>query len=80
MENGAEAAGILRHACILQASRQLVRLKLDGALDQIVHHQAGLQGGQHYQYRPDRKSRGKITVGKKSLEEIQHPDSYAVGF
>jgi hypothetical protein len=60
--------------------RQLAWPEFNCALGQIIPKQAGLQGGQHYQYRPNRKNRGKITVGKKSPREIQHPGSYAVGF
>ena len=80
MENGAEAAGILRHARVLHACRQLVRLKLDRALDQIVRHQADLQSGQHDQHRPNGEKNGKTAMRKKSLQEIQHPGSDAVGF
>jgi hypothetical protein len=56
----------------------LVRSKLNRALRQIIPKQAGLQGGQHYQYRPNRKSRGKITVLKEFLREIQHPGSWPI--
>jgi hypothetical protein len=58
----------------------LVRPKLDGALNQIVRHQAGLQGGQHHQYRPNGENHGKMTVGKNSLREIQHPGSGSTCF
>jgi CRISPR/Cas system-associated endoribonuclease Cas2 len=58
----------------------LVWPKLNRALRQIVHHQAGLQGGQHDQYRPNRENRRKITMLKKSLQEIQRPDSDSIRF
>ena len=69
-EDGTEAAGIRRYAHLAHLCRQLVRSKLDRALNQVIRHQAGLQGGQHHQYRPKGKHRGKVAVLKKSLQDI----------
>jgi hypothetical protein len=64
----------------VHSRRQLAWPEFNCALGQIIPKQAGLQGGQHYQYRPNRKSRRKITVGKKSLREIQHAGSCSIRF
>jgi hypothetical protein len=49
---------------------QLAWFELNRALGQIIPKQAGLQGGQHYQYRPNRKNRWKVAMLKKSLQDI----------
>jgi hypothetical protein len=54
--------------------------ELNRALRQIVRYQAGLRGGQHDQYCRYGENSGKITVGKKSLREIQHPGSCSIRF
>jgi hypothetical protein len=64
----------------VHSRRQLAWPEFNCALGQIIPKQAGLQGGQHYQYRPNRKSRGKITVLKKFFQETQHPGSYSIRF
>jgi hypothetical protein len=79
-KNGRETPGIHGIAGLVHSRWQLVWPKLNRALRQIVHHQAGLQGWQHHQYRPYGKNRGKITVLKKSLQEIQHPGSGSIRF
>jgi len=59
---------------------QLIGPEFNRALGQIIQKQAGLQGGQHDQYRPNRKDCGKITMLKESLREIQHPGSGSLRF
>jgi hypothetical protein len=79
-KNSRETAGICGVARLLHSRRQLIRSKLNRALRQIIHEQAGVQGGQHYQYRPDGKNRWKVAMLKKSLQEIQHPGSDPICF
>jgi hypothetical protein len=79
-KDGRETAGIRGVARLLHSRRQLVRSKLNCALGQIVGDESELQSWQHYQYRHYGKNRGKTTMLKKSLQEIQHPGSNAVGF
>jgi hypothetical protein len=79
-EDGRETARIRGVSRLVHSRRQLAWPEFNCALGQIIPKQAGLQGGQHYQYRPYGKNRGKVAMLKKSPREIQHPGSYAVGF
>jgi hypothetical protein len=79
-EDGRETAGIQRVSRLVHSRWQLAWFELNRALGQIIPKQAGLQGGQHYQYCRYGENSGKITVGKKSLREIQHPGSGSICF
>jgi len=59
---------------------QLAWFECNGALGQIIPKQADLQSGQHDQYCRYGENSGKITVLKKSLQEIPHPGSGSLCF
>jgi hypothetical protein len=64
----------------VHSRRQLAGPELNRALGQIIQEQADLQGGQHYQYRPDRKNRWKVAMLKKFFQETRHHGSYSIRF